>query len=144
MSYEILFVGLVVATVFIELTGIYPGGVVVPAFLALYVDQPLRLAGTLGVSLVCWLGYRLCSRYFILFGRRRFVFMLLTAGLLSVAVYTLLPVFRHATPELRAIGIIIPGLIANTFERQGVVVTTASAGIATVLTYLVVRLIALW
>ena len=131
MSCEILFVGLVVAAVFIELTGIYPGGVVVPAFLALYEDQPLRLAATVGVTLLGWLLHRLCSQHFVLFERRRFVFRLLVAGLLAVATHSLLPAFRQGPAELQAMGVNVPGLIANTVERQGVAVTIASAGIAT-------------
>jgi len=44
--------------------------------------------------------------------------------------------------ELRVIGWVIPGLIANHYERQGVVVTTAALITVTVIIYFLGRLLA--
>jgi hypothetical protein len=44
--------------------------------------------------------------------------------------------------EFRVIGWVIPGLIANNFEKQGIVVTTASLVTVTVATYVMGRLLA--
>ena len=141
MNYEILFVGILVSTLLTELTGIYPGGVIVPAFLALYLDQPLRLIGTLLVSALALICYHLLSRFLILFGRRRFVMMLLLASFFSILLYSVVPFFKRVGPQFQVVGIIIPGLIANTIERQGVLLTLAATAVASTATYLIVRVL---
>ena len=143
MTLASAFVGLVVATLFTELTGIYPGGIIVPAYVAMFVDQPLRIAGTLVVAVCAWVTYRLLARYFILFGRRRFLLLVLLGGAWSLLGYRLVPLAWPASLELRAIGWVIPGLIANAFERQGVTKTVLALGIATAVTYFALRLLGL-
>lgn len=126
MGIEASFIGLVVALLFIGVTGIYPGGIIVPAYLVLYLEQPERLIGTLVVALFTWFCYQLASRFLILFGRRRLVFMILIGGTWTFLATLLLPVLLPASMEFRVIGWVIPGLIANHFERQGILVTTAA------------------
>jgi|GEM_PF-375293 len=139
--YEIFLIALVVSLLFIAFTRIYPGGIIVPGYLILFVDQPLRLLGTLLASVVIWLLYRLASRWLILFGQRRFVFFILLSALISYAVSALLPQWYPEATEIRIIGWIIPGLIANNFEKQGVWKTIASmVGIVAVL-FVVVSLL---
>jgi poly-gamma-glutamate biosynthesis protein PgsC/CapC len=141
MTVEAAFVGLLVATVFIELTGIYPGGIIVPSYLALFLNQPLRLVGTLAVALLAWATFRLIARFFVVFGRRRFLLLVLLGGAWALLGYRLLPQAWPASLELRAIGWVIPGLIANGFERQGLPLTVAAMGVASAITYLVLRLV---
>ncbi len=66
-------VGILMAILFIEITDIFPGGIIVPAYVALYLDEPLRVLVTIGVAFLSLLSYRWLSRYLILFGKRRFV-----------------------------------------------------------------------
>ena len=141
MTIESAFIGLVLATLFTELTGLYPGGIIVPAYLALFVNQPLRLAGTLVVALLAWAVYRAMSRVFVVFGRRRFMLLILLGGAWALLGYRIVPLAWPASLELRAIGWVIPGLIANTFERQGLLPTVAAMGIAAATTYFVLRLL---
>ncbi len=142
MTLEVAFVGLVVAALFTELTGLYPGGIIVPAYLALFVDQPLRLAGTVIAALLAWATYRLIERAFILFGHRRFLLLVLLGGAWAWVGSRVVPLAWPESLALRAVGWMIPGLIANTFERQGFWVTAAAMTIAAGLTYFAVRLIA--
>ena len=141
MTIESAFIGLVVATLFTELTGLYPGGIIVPGYLALFVNQPLRLAGTLVVALLAWAVYRAMCRVFVVFGRRRFLLLILLGGAWALLGYRIVPLAWPASLELRAIGWVIPGLIANTFERQGLLPTVAAMGIAAATTYFVLRLL---
>ena len=76
--------------------------------------------------------YLVVSRWFILFGRRRFVFIIFVGGLWALFGQTLLPSLFPASMEFAVIGWVIPGLIANHMERQGVVITTASLVLVTV------------
>lgn len=144
MSVEFLFVGLVIAVLFVEFAGFYPGGLIVPAYVALHLDQPLRLVGTLAAALGAWGIYTLLARWFILFGRRRFVLLVLLGATFGVVGYRLVPAVWPTAVELRTIGWVIPGLLANAFDRQGVGITLLGAITASVMTWFVVRLILEW
>jgi poly-gamma-glutamate biosynthesis protein PgsC/CapC len=143
MGVEITFLGLLIALLFIGLTGYYPGGIIVPAYLVLFMDQPRRIIGTLLAALLTLLCYRLASRYLILFGRRRFVFMILFGGLWTFLWILVFPAIFPMSFEFRVIGWVIPGLIANHFERQGIVVTTAALVTVTVITYFMGRFLSM-
>lgn len=133
MGLELPFLGVLFSLAFIALTGIYPGGIIVPSYLVLFLDQPQRLVGTLGAAFLTWLVFLLASRWLILFGRRRFAFLILVGGLWAFLWQSLLPFLFPATVEFAVIGWVIPGLVANHFHRQGVTVTTASLVLVTVL-----------
>ena len=132
MGLELPFLGLLLSLGFIALTGVYPGGIIVPSYLVLFLSEPLRLAGTVGTAVLTLGVYLLASRWFILFGRRRFVFIIFVGGLWALFGQTLLPSLFPASMEFAVIGWVIPGLIANHMERQGVVVTTASLVLVTI------------
>lgn len=135
MGYELLFLGLVLALVFISVTGYYPGGIIVPGYLVLFVAQPGRMAGTLLAALVTLGIYALASRYLIIFGKRRFVFLILAGAVCSLVISRILPGLFPASIDYRVIGLVIPGLIAGSFERQGVAITTASMAIVVAATW---------
>jgi hypothetical protein len=76
--------------------------------------------------------YRLASRWLILFGRRRFAFLVLAGALCSALGGGLLPFIFPTSVEFRVIGWVIPGLMAHHMDRQGALVTTAALVTATV------------
>jgi poly-gamma-glutamate biosynthesis protein PgsC/CapC len=141
MVFETLLIGLLLALLYTELTGISPGGLVVPGYMALYFDQPLRILATLVVAAMAFLAYKGLSRYFILFGRRRFVLLVLFGAVLAQAWFFLLPRVFHDPLELRVIGWVIPGLLAGSLERQRPLPTLASLATVSILTYFVVRIV---
>lgn len=106
-----------------ELLGISPGGIVTPGYLALFIDQPVRIVGTLIVSFATFAAVRLLSMFILLFGRRRFVAAMLISFLLRWGWEMVIGQVLVGIPELRVVGFIVPGLIANDFERQGVLNT---------------------
>jgi poly-gamma-glutamate biosynthesis protein PgsC/CapC len=134
MGFEIPFIGLLLSLAFTALTGVYPGGIIVPSYLVLFVQEPLRIVGTLIAALLAMAVYRLASGWLILFGRRRFVFLIMAGGMLAFVGHQLLPVLFPVSLEFRVIGWVIPGLIASHLERQGIVVTTAALVTVTVVT----------
>ena len=134
MGFEIPFIGLLISLAFTALTGIYPGGIIVPSYLVLFINEPARIAGTLIAALLTMGVYRLSCRWLILFGRRRFVFLILVGGILAFLWRQLFPAIFPVSLEFRVIGWVIPGLIASHLERQGVAVTTAALVTVTVLT----------
>lgn len=133
MAVTIL-LGLAVALLWTEIVGLLPGGIIVPAYLALYARQPWRIAATLAAALLAAGAYKILSRWFLLFGRRRFVFLLFAGGLIGQAWLMLWPKLLTGPQDLRVIGWIIPGLLANTIVRQKLWPTLASLAAATALT----------
>jgi poly-gamma-glutamate biosynthesis protein PgsC/CapC len=141
MHLETIFIGLAVALLYAELTGIYPGGIIVPAFLALSLDHPIRALATVAVACLSLLVYKLLSRPLILFGKRRFVIIILIGGLLSQLLVLVMPKLLAAPVEFQVIGFIIPGLLANNLERQRFLPTLASLVTVTAITYFLAGLI---
>lgn len=119
-------IGLVASFLFTELTGLYGGGLVVPGYLALYLDQPARIGATLLLALATYAVVWVLSHFVILYGRRRFMAMVLVAFWLGWLTIKAGLRFPAASQELMAIGYIIPGLIANDVARQGVLRTFAA------------------
>lgn len=112
--------GILVNLVFTEIFGLASGGLVVPGYLALYAREPTRVLATLGVAGLTWAAVRFgLMRVMILYGRRRFGVTVLTGFLLHAAYTASLGVAGHVPADLRAIGFIVPGLIANTALSQG-------------------------
>jgi len=142
MMYETFFVGLILAVLYVEIMEIYPGGIIVPAYIALYLDQPLRVVATVLIALLSLLTFRLLSRWFILFGRRRFVMLLLLGGMWGQLWFIIAPHMFSGTMEFRMIGWVIPGLLANNCEKQRLFPTLASLFTVSVATYFLVRLLA--
>jgi len=136
---ESLFVGMLCSLFYVELTGLYAGGIIVPGYIVLYLDQPLRILGTIIVSLIALFLYKVLSPRLILYGRRRFLLMILLGGVTTMVWYRVVPGYLPGLLELRVIGWIIPGLIANSFVKQGISLTVASLAIVTAVTYLLVK-----
>ena len=139
-----ILIGIVAALFYAEATGLLPGGIIVPAYIALYLDQPLRVAATVAAALLALLSFRLLSRYFILFGRRRFVLLILLGGLFGQLWFILWPHLFSGQLDLRVIGWIIPGLLANSCQRQKILPTLASLITVSVLTYFIAQIAALF
>ncbi len=134
--------GLFISLIFSETLGVAAGGMVVPGYLALLVHDPMRIAGTILVSLVTLGAMKLLSRYTIVYGRRRIVVAVLLGFIFGALSRDLLVIhLRGSTLEFQTIGYIIPGLIANWMERQGIVETLAVMVTTSVLVRLCLMLI---
>jgi len=134
-------IGIAVALLYAEITGLLPGGIIVPAFAALYLDQPLRVLATVAAALLSLACYKALSRYFLLFGRRRFVLLVLLGGVFGQVWLLVWPRLGPASLDLRVVGWIVPGLLANNLERQKILPTLASFATASVLTYFLAKLV---
>lgn len=116
--------GLGLSLVFSETLGLAAGGMVVPGYLALMIHHPLRILGTVLVSLATYYTVKFLSNYSFIYGRRRTVIIILVGfafGWLSRSLLILK--FATLSLEMETIGLVIPGLIASWMERQGVVET---------------------
>jgi poly-gamma-glutamate biosynthesis protein PgsC/CapC len=141
MIVETAVIGIAAALVYAEVVGILPGGIVVPAYIALYLDEPWRVFATLLAAFISLGCYKFVARYFLLFGRRRFVFLVFLGGFFGQLWFFIWPHLFTAPLDLRVVGWIIPGLLANNLERQKILPTLASLATVSVLTYFIVALV---
>lgn len=131
---EAIGLGLVVSLFFVEAVGFAAGGFVVPGYIALFLDSPLRLLGTVLASTATYLCMRLAGMFLLIYGRRSLVLAVLL-GFLFGSLTGYLPRIGAASDQgaLTAIGFIIPGLLAYWMTRQGIVRTLASMLVAAIL-----------
>ena len=119
-------IGLVVSFLYTELTGLLGGGLFVPGYLALYMNQLARVAATFLAALAAYALVWALSSAVILYGRRRFAACILAGFWIGWAMARTGVKLGWGGHELRTIGYIVPGLIANDIARQGVLRTVAS------------------
>lgn len=136
-------IGLVVSLLFSEFFGIAAGGMVVPGYLALHLDQPLNVVMTLLAGLLTFGFVQGISSFAVIYGRRRTAFMILSGYFIGMVMrWAMQGWVSQQVPGVDIIGFIVPGLIAIWLARQGIVETFASATVAAVVVRLVLILLA--
>ena len=121
MAEEAIGLGLVISLIFSETLGLAAGGMVVPGYLALMIHEPFRILGTVATALATLGALRLVSRFALIYGRRRIVVAVLIGFAFGALSRDLLLVHLDGMAlDFRTIGYVIPGLMANWMERQGV------------------------
>ena len=82
--YVAIILGLTLSLLFQEKFGINPGGLVVPGYLALTMDNPKSLIVILLLSLLTYMIVEFgLNKFIILYGRRRFLAMLMVCMILT-------------------------------------------------------------
>jgi poly-gamma-glutamate biosynthesis protein PgsC/CapC len=135
MIIQLFIIGLIVGFIFYELTGISPGGVIAPAYLALFIYEPDKIIMTIVLSLLIFLIIRFLSSHLILYGRRKFLLAVVLSFFLKLLIETQIQTLDIVKPDLQSIGYIIPGLIANEMGRQKIVPTLLGLGIVTLIIF---------
>jgi poly-gamma-glutamate biosynthesis protein PgsC/CapC len=125
-----LIIGVLVSLLLTELVGLSPGGIIVPGYVALLLDRPAALLGFLLVAGASYGIVLALGRWLMLYGRRRFAVAVLVGLTLSVAAQMTPPLFVPPYVEWVGLGYIVPGLLANQFDRQGVLPTLLMLAIA--------------
>ena len=140
-----LALGIIVNLVFTEVFGLASGGLVVPGYLALYLNHPDRVAATLGVAVGTWAAVRFgLMRLAVLYGRRRFGVTVLTGFVMHAAYVWVLGNAPGLPGDARVIGYLVPGLIANTALGQGLWPTIGMSLAGAVIVRLLLVLLAGW
>ncbi len=133
--YIAIVVGVIISLIYAEKTGIVPSGLVVPGYLALVFDQVYFVLVVGVISLLTFLIVTQgLERVTVLYGRRKFAAML-TVGILLKLGFDFLSLTPFIVLELRGIGVIVPGLIANTIAKQGVLPTFSSTFLLSAVTF---------
>ena len=113
-----------------ETLGVTAGGVIVPGYIALYLDQPYKVVITLVVALIVLLIIKVLSNFIFIYGKRRLVLSLMLGFLFGYFSKI------YLGDVDASIGNIIPGLLASWMDRQGVLKTISVLMIIAVATRL--------
>ena len=120
-------IGMVLSLFLTETLGVTAGGIIVPGYIAMNLENPERLVITFGVSIITFLLIKLLSQYIMVYGKRRLVLALLIGFLLGYLSRSENMITASlGSTEFIVIGNIIPGLIANWMDRQGVLRTIST------------------
>ena len=133
MLFSTVALSVILSFLVTELTGLLTGGMVSAGYLAFYFSEPMRILSTFLLSALIALILRLSKEFLILYGRRRFMLSILLSILFVYALEKAYFIMSPLSLDLRVIGYIIPGLIANDMEKQGIIRTSLALIIVTAL-----------
>jgi poly-gamma-glutamate biosynthesis protein PgsC/CapC len=128
-----------------ETLGVTAGGIIVPGYIAMNLEDPYRLITTFGISIITYLIIKLISQFILVYGKRRLVLALLIGFLLGYFTRTENNLLSDLTQmDFVVIGNIIPGLIASWMDRQGVLRTVCTVLITAGITKLFIMVLSLY
>ena len=137
-------IGMVLSLFLTETLGVTAGGIIVPGYIAMNLENPDRLIITFGISIFTFLIIKLLSKFIMVYGKRRLVLALLIGFLLGYLSRSENMITAGlGTTEFMVIGNIIPGLIANWMDRQGVLRTISTVLITAGITKLCIMTISM-
>jgi len=150
-------IGLAVSLLFSEIFGLAAGGMVVPGYIALSLDEPLTVVATFAAAILTYFIVYSLSNLIVIYGKRRTVLMVLVGFLVGMFLEWFSPSIGMPAEAMdidslaesndyEVIGYIIPGLIGIWIDRQGMIETlgillTASTVVRLVLMLLGMELV---
>ena len=138
-------IGMVLSLFLTETLGVTAGGIIVPGYIAMNLDSPYRLIITFSISIIVYLIIKFLSKFILVYGKRRLVLALLLGfifGYFSRSQDTILSSLLDI--DFIVIGNIIPGLIANWMDRQGVLRTICTVLITASVTKLFIMTLSVY
>jgi len=115
--YLAIGIGMLISLLFSESVGVMGGGVIVPGYFALHLQDLSSVFITFFIATITFLFISILSKYLLIYGRRRVILSLLIAFLIGL--------FFREFIYLEYIGFIIPGLIASWMDKQGILRTAS-------------------
>lgn len=145
MANDIIIFGIILSIIFYEITEISPGGLIVPAYIAFYINTPQRIIITIIAGILTFLIVKFISNHTIIYGRRKFALCIM----ISFMVRLILKYFNiYIVNEYEiyilggsVIGVIIPGIMAQEMDRHGIGRTVSSLMILSIFIKAVVEVI---
>ena len=134
--YLAIGLGMLVGLLFSESLGVMGGGVLVPGYFALHLQDLNSVFITFFISILTFVVISILSRYLLIYGRRRVILSLLLAFLIGL--------FFREYINLEYIGFTIPGLIASWMDKQGVLRTISVIIIESSIVHFILMLIFLY
>ena len=125
--------GVILSLFFLETFGAAAGGIVVAGYVAMFLHEPMTILATLIISFIVYFIVKILGNMMFIYGRRRMVITVLLGFVLgwTARYYGLFSGFP-TDYSVNIIGYIIPGLIANSMEKQGIIKTLSIMIVAAV------------
>jgi len=145
-----LVLGIAVSVILLHVTGLSPGGLITPGYVAFMLDRPVDILMLLAIATVTWALVRLSSDWLMLYGIRRYGFTVLLGLALATgarfaaghwAVIGYVPVIAA---DWAGFGYIVPGLLAHQFDRQGFALTLLMLTVAAPVVRLILLVALRW
>ena len=132
--------GIALSLILTETLGVTAGGVIVPGYIALHLQNPDQIIMTFIASIIVIIIIRALGNFIFIYGKRRLVLTLLLGFIIGYLSrnYFFSPI---DTFSYEVIGNIIPGLIASWMDRQGIIRTISAIMITSVLVKLTIKVI---
>ena len=135
--YLAIGLGMLVGLLFSETLGVMGGGVIVPGYFAMHLQDFSSIILTFLIAYITFLIIHILSKYLLIYGRRRVILSLLIAFLIGL-------IFRQSifiNYPIDYIGFIIPGLIASWMDKQGITRTISVVLIQSSIVHFILMLI---
>ena len=125
--------------------GVSPGGLIVPSYLALVLDSPAILINIFLIAILTYVLLKyVVSKVVLIYGKRRFIACVMIALLLKFVLGLLFPLIPFSVFSFSGIGVVASGILANTFFRQGIALTSGAALLTSALVYGVMNFVYLF
>ncbi|MDO5564643.1 MAG: poly-gamma-glutamate biosynthesis protein PgsC [Eubacteriales bacterium] len=121
MADKILLIGILISLFFSEIVGLSPAGIIVPAYLALYSHSIDRVIYTIIIALITYFIIKFLSNYSLIYGKRSYALCIIISFLLNILFVQISKNINTIFNIPNIIGILIPGIIANEFIKQGII-----------------------
>ncbi|MDD3171989.1 MAG: poly-gamma-glutamate biosynthesis protein PgsC [Bacilli bacterium] len=138
MMINIIILGVLVSIIYYEITDISPGGIVVPGLMVMYITQVDKMIYTVVISIITYLVVKFISGYLVIFGKRRFVVLIIVSIFINFLMQALLHSLSINLLSISIIGYTITGIIANNIYKQGIKRTIPSLAIVIIILELIV------
>ena len=132
--------GIFLSLILSESLGVTAGGIIVPGYIALYLHEPIQVVVTFLVAILVWAIIQGMGSVMFLYGKRRIVLALILGFFFGYISRNFL-YLSEDIGSVAVIGNIIPGLIANWMDRQGIIRTLSVVLLTSVMVKLCVMIL---
>ena len=132
--------GIFLSLILSESLGVTAGGIIVPGYIALYLHQPMQVVVTFFVAILVWAIIQGMGNVMFLYGKRRIVLALILGFFFGYISRNFIYLSQDIG-SVEVIGNIIPGLIANWMDRQGIIRTFSVVLLTSVMVKLCVMIL---
>ena len=132
--------GIFLSLILSESLGVTAGGIIVPGYIALYLHEPIQVVVTFIVAILVWVIIQVMGNVMFLYGKRRIVLALILGFFFGYISRNFI-YLSEDIGSVAVIGNIIPGLIANWMDRQGIIRTLSVVLLTSVMVKLCVMIL---
>ena len=140
MSEISIGLGIFLSLILSESLGVTAGGIIVPGYIALYLHEPIQVVVTFLVAILVWVIIQGMGNVMFLYGKRRIVLALILGFFFGYISRNFI-YLSEDIGSVAVIGNIIPGLIANWMDRQGIIRTLSVVLLTSVMVKLCVMIL---